>query len=213
MTSLNFPQSERKRSAIMKRNLLAISAAVALALLAGPASSQSVTGTVTLNGFVAPRCGATYAANPTFSGTISLGELTQSNGTLAPNFSGSTSEAPAASALFLVGCNAGGSTVTLSATRLSNPATAGDPTASDDLDYTAEAKIALSAGGFATVDYTSGATLPPPTVQRVSGTFANIASGNFEVRVFGFSAEQGASSILSSGNYSSTITILVAPAS
>lgn len=197
-----------------KRLLRMASAAIGLAVLcASNAGAQTVTGTVTVSGFVAPRCGATYAGNSSFSGTIELGELSAPNGALSPAFTGSTSSNPAASTIFLVGCNQGASEVTVSATRLSNPSLVGDPSASDDIDFTAEAKIALSAGGFAFVNYTTAATLPAPTTALVSGTFANTASGNFEVRVYGFAAEMGAASILVAGTYTSTISITVTPAS
>ena len=205
---------KRKRQTDGKRLLCTTGAALVLAtLLAGNAGAQTVTGTVAVSGFVAPRCGATYAGSSSFSGLIELGELSAPGGTLSPVFTGSSASNPAGSTIFLVGCNQGASSVTLSATRLSNATPIGDPSASDDIDFTAQAKISLSAGGFSYVDYTTAETLPTPTTSTIQGTFANVASGNFEVRVFGFAAEMGATSILVAGAYTSTISITVTPAS
>lgn len=195
---------------IMKTKILAL-ATSALLSIAAPAFAQTVTGTTVVQGFVAPRCGATLAGDSTFNGTINLGELTQTNGTLSSTLAGSGTNSVAGQADFLVGCTGGGQTVTLSATRLSNTLAPNLPTSSNDIDFTAQAKIALAVGGFATVDYTTAAALPAPTAQTIPGVFANVP-GNFQIRIFGLSAENGASSLLVAGNYTSTITVLVAPA-
>jgi hypothetical protein len=193
----------------MKQIVLAALAA-ALGAVAAPASAQTVAGEVSVHGFVAPRCGATYAAAPSFQGMIELGELSQSNGTLSPALQGSSDTAPAGVASFLVGCTGGAAQITLSASRLANPAEPGNSNSSNDIDYTAEIRIALAAGGFATVDYTTAQPLPAPTVESIAHVFANVA-GNFQVRVFGLNAENGPASILIAGDYDSTITITVAP--
>ncbi len=160
-----------------------------------PVTAQTVTGTVNVHGFVAPRCGSTLNGDSSFNGTINVGELTQTNGTLSPTLSGSTTNSPVGIASFLVGCTGGGAIVTLSATRLTNPVAPSLPTSSNDIDFTAEVKISLGTGGFAFVDYTTAAPLPAATTQTIPTFFANVP-GNFEVRVFGFAAENGASSLL-----------------
>jgi hypothetical protein len=187
-----------------------LAAAMLLAAML-PCGAQSVTGVVSLTGFVAPRCGASPTADSSFSGTINLGELTQADGTLSSVFTSSGENSPMGVADFLVGCTGGGSVVTLSATRLSNPLTPQLPTSSNDIDFTVQAKIALAAGGFGTVNYTTAAALPAATVENFPGAFAAVA-GNFQVRVYGFAAENGPSNFLVAGDYSSTISILVAPA-
>jgi hypothetical protein len=185
---------------------------LSLGLLSSGGFAQNVSGTVDVHGFVAPRCGATFAGVPSFSGSISLGELTQTNGTLSPALSSSSATGPAGVATFIVGCTGGGSNVTLSASRLSNSQPPGLPTSSNDIDFTVQAKIALAEGGFATVDYTTAAATPAATEQFIPEVFANVA-GNFEVRVFGFAAENGSASLLVAGNYDSVISITVSPAS
>ncbi len=194
----------------MKRLPYLLGAATVAALMASAVSAQNVTGQVTVHGFVAPRCGSSYSGDSTFSGAIQLGELTQQNGTLSPSLAGSSANSPAGLATFLVGCTGTGSTVTVSATRLSNPSAPQLAGSSNDVDFTVQANIAMAAGGFTTVNYTTAQALPSPTVAPISGVFANVP-GNFEVKVFGLSAENGSASFLVAGNYDATITVTVAP--
>lgn len=194
----------------MKYKYLAMIALPMMALAAFPVGAQSVSGTVGVRGTVAARCGATYSGNSSFSGTINVGELSQTNGTIAPALRASTTTSPAGVADFFIGCTSNGFTVTLSATRLINPAFPSTPPGSSILDYTAEAKIELSEGGFALVDYTTAAALPASTVQAVAG-FVSAAPSNFQVRVFALRPDNGDAALLLGGTYDSVITILVAP--
>ncbi|MFA5964915.1 MAG: hypothetical protein WC804_12925 [Sphingomonas sp.] len=196
----------------MKFRYLAASAALALsALTATQASAQSVTGTVNLHGTVAPRCGSTFNGDTTFAGTINLGELTGSNGAILPGLATSNSNSPAGVADFFVGCSSIRFNVTMSATRLVNPASVPAPPGSATMDYTAESKIALAEGGFAFATYTTAATLPTPSVTLVNGAVSAVA-GNFQVRVYGLHPDNGDASIMLAGAYDSVISILVAPA-
>ncbi len=196
----------------MKCRYLAASTALMLgALIAAPASAQSVSGSVAVRGTVTARCAANFDGDTSFSGTINLGELSQANGTISPTLTGSGTNGPAGVADFFVGCTSLNFNVTLSATRLANPAFPSTPPGSSIIDYTAEAKIALSEGGFALVDYTTAAALPAPTVQTVLG-FVSAVPGNFQVRVFALHPDNGDASVLMSGTYDAVITILVSPA-
>ena len=196
----------------MKCQHLIASAALALAAsIAGPALAQSVSGQVNVHGFVAQRCGVTFAGDTTFSGTINLGELSQANGTMLSGLVASSTTSAAGVASFLIGCSGATFNVTLSATRLVNPLVVALPPSSGNIDYTAEIKIALSLGGFATVGYTTAVSLPAPTTQLVN-SFVSPVPGNFEIRVYAFAPENGPTSVLIAGNYDSVITIVVAPA-
>ena len=192
------------------KNLIAASAILMTAALAAPAAAQTVSGQVDVSGFVSARCGSTYEGDPTFSGSIALGELSQTSGTLSTALANTTTSAPAGDVLFTVGCTSVASTVTLSATRLSNPVAPTLPTASNDIDYMAEIKIALANGGFAMINYRTAAAAPAPTVSALSDISAN-QPNNFSVRVYDLDAENGADSFLVAGSYTSVITITVSP--
>lgn len=192
------------------KNLIAAFALLIAATQAAPAFAQTVTGQVDVNGFVTARCGSTFEGDSSFTGSIALGELSQTSGTLSTTLSNTTTSAPAGEVLFTVGCTSVASTVTLSATRLSNPVAPTLPTASNDIDYMAEIKIALANGGFANINYRTAAATPAPTVSALSDIYAN-QPNNFSVRVYDLEAENGATSFLVAGNYTSVITITVSP--
>lgn len=192
------------------KNLIAAFALLIAATQAAPAFAQTVTGQVDVNGFVTARCGSTFEGDSSFTGSIALGELSQTSGTLSTTLSNTTTSAPAGEVLFTVGCTSVASTVTLSATRLSNPVAPTLPTASNDIDYMAEIKIALANGGFASINYRTAPATPAPTVSALSDIYAN-QPNNFSVRVYDLEAENGATSFLVAGNYTSVITITVSP--
>ena len=195
----------------MKLMHLSAIAALALAIpMSGPALAQSVSGQVNIHAFVAPRCGVTYSGDPTFSGTINLGEMSQANGTMLSGLIASSTTSPAGVASYFLGCSGSTFTVTLSATRLVNPAAIALPPSSAIVDYTAEIKVALSVGGFGSAGYTTALPLPAPTSKLIS-SYVSPIPGNFEVRVFGLMPENGVTSVLIAGNYDSVITILVTP--
>src|SRR3546814_8467945 len=82
----------------------------------------------------------TCALPISFSGTISLGELSDAEARLRSALINSTSGSPAGTIAFQAGCTGTAATVTLSATRLSTPspvAAAEGTVRSNDLDYTA----------------------------------------------------------------------------
>lgn len=204
------------RTAKVSRSL-AVLAAAASTLIAMPVAAQSATGEIGLRGFVANRCGAggdTVTGNA-FSGTISLGELaTNTEGTIRSALVSSTSGSPAGTIAFGAGCTGTAATVSISATRFSNPNPArgevGGVTFSNDIDYTAQAALALSGGGITTLNYTTAASPPAPSTLAITEPFAMVP-GNFEVRVFGLMPEGGAQSVLTAGNYSATITVTITP--
>ncbi|HEY4545189.1 MAG TPA: hypothetical protein VIG90_02005 [Pedomonas sp.] len=188
------------------------------ALTPEPVQAQSSTGQVSLRGFVASRCGAGGASGTTssaFGGTISLGELSDTNARLRPALVNSTSGSPAGTIAFQAGCTGTAATVTLSATRLSttNPVPAGEGgfTVSNDIDYTAQVAMALTGGGITTLNYTTAATLPAPSTLTVGDGFAFIPD-NFEIRVFGLRPEGGDQSVLVAGTYDAVITVTITPA-
>ncbi len=193
----------------MRRMLLPGCAALAGCLIL-PAGAQTVSGTVNVTGFVQAQCGTIVGAT-TFSGTIELGQLAESNGTLLTGLEQSNVSSPAGSTSFELGCSTVNSTVTLSATELATSTPPPSGAFSNTVDYTAEVEIAMAAGGYTRITYTTAPVAPAPTVQTVRGQFAVIA-GNFEVNVYGLSATNGPSSILVAGDYTSVITIEVATA-
>src|SRR3546814_5343819 len=95
----------------------------ATAIVTAPAAAQTGTGQIGMRGFVSARCGVNgeSGASTAFSGTISLGELSDAEARLRSALINSTSGSPAGTIAFQAGCTGTAATVTLSATRLSTP--------------------------------------------------------------------------------------------
>jgi hypothetical protein len=196
----------------MKYNLLAAAALIGALGMAASASAQTVSGTVTVTGVVTPKCAVVPAGagGPgSFSGTIPLSELDGADGTLLSTLTASTATASAGTYSFRVACNSAAPKVSVSATRLSTAGTA--PTGySNDIDYTASADVGLAAGGTSNVAYTTASALPAATVATL-GPISNTGSNNVTVRAYALNAENGPTSVLVAGSYSSTITITISP--
>lgn len=198
----------------MKR-LFALTAAAALGLsaFAGSASAQAVTGSVNVTGSVTASCYVGSVGSPTgstFSGTIPLGELDDTTtGELKSGLSGSTSGTPAGSASFNVVCNGGNANVTLSATQLSTGSGTAPTGYSRNINYSTDLVAALTPSGSKTLTY-STVGLPAATADTLGGRLANTAN-DITVKVYNLAAENGASSILEAGSYSSTISVSITP--
>jgi hypothetical protein len=195
----------------MKKLILFTSVAAALVGFAGVATAQ-VTGTVGVTGTVTTKCVVVSGntSSGVFGGTITLGELDQSNGTLNTTLSGSSSASPAGNTVQVqINCNSATPKVDLKATRLTDSvAEVGNE--SSTIDYTAETQLKLAGGGTTLVDYTTAAALPADTVTTLTGPLSNTAN-DVTVEVFGLTADNGASSVLTAGTYNSTVTVVISP--
>jgi hypothetical protein len=185
--------------------------AALLGLAVAPAvMAQTVTGTVNVTGSVAAKCVViTGGSGSSFSGSIPLGELAGTDGTLATTLSGSTNASPAGSTQFRVNCNSAAPKVTISSTRLSlTPSVAAPAGYTGVIDYTAALDAALSSGSTETVAYVTAAALPAATVQSLSASLAN-SPNNLTVKAYGLNT--GAGDLLMAGNYASVISITIEP--
>lgn len=185
--------------------------AALLGLAVAPAvMAQTVTGTVNVTGSVAAKCVViTGGSGSSFSGSIPLGELAGTDGTLATTLSGSTNASPAGSTQFRVNCNSVAPKVTISSTRLALTPTATAPTGyANVIDYTAALDASLSSGSTQTVSYVTAAALPAATVQALSSSLANTAN-NLTVKAYALNTSSGA--LLMAGNYASVISITIEP--
>ena len=193
----------------MKRLLISAAAVAALGF-AAPAFAQTATGTINVTGTVTTQCSVVVGGSGnSFAGTISLGTLNAADGTLSALLSGSTSGAAAGSQAFQISCNGSDASVSLNASELSTGTGTAPTGYSRNINYTAEFDGSLAAGGIKAVTYnTTG--LPGPTTSTLGGRLAN-APGNVVVKVYGLSAENGATSLLEAGSYASTINVSITP--
>ena len=194
------------------RKLVIVATTAALAGLATAAQAQ-VVGTVQVTGQVTGKCVVVSGEGGAgvFGGVIPLGELDQTDGTLAPGLHGSTLASPSGPVVLAqVNCNSSAPTVAISATRLTDGAPEASTNFSSTIDYTAAAVIGLAAGGAANVSYTTAAALPPATSTQLGGPLSN-QPGDVAVEVFGLTPDHGLASFLTEGNYTATVTVTITP--
>ena len=169
----------------MKRLLLLGTAAAALAT-AAPALAQSATGTVTVDGFVAPKCQFTIP-----SGSINIPEMSGPDGKLDP------ATVNGQNATLAGWCNGTASVMYVNATALQN---IGSPGANYDnrVDFTATA-LANS------VSANDTSLVPGPGSEENVGLFVG------DVVVTLSSSSSPGNKLLLSGPYNGTVTVTLAP--
>jgi hypothetical protein len=183
----------------MKKIVLAALAASA-AFIAVPAAAQTVTGTITLTGSVAPKCFVLPGAGSTFADSVDLGELAAADGTLR---TGLAADFDAGVDDFQVLCTTANPEVTVTANPLATAAAA--PSGYDNsIDYDAHAQFTLVSGSATVSDSTTaGSTGPTALGGRLngSGTNVHITADNFSATGV----------LVASPSYSGTIVVLIAP--
>jgi hypothetical protein len=194
----------------MKKVLL-IATALAGLTLAAPSFAQSVSGTVGLSGSVAPRCVVNGSGGgSTFSGAISFGELTKTNGTLRGDMQNSS---PVSGAVVKasVTCTTANALVGVSATELATTGTA--PSGfSSALDYTAELDVDKAGGGTGQFTYTTTTSnqSTSPTTTALGDAVSN-SNNNVRVSVYSFNSVGSNSNTLLAGTYSGVVYVTIAP--
>ena len=183
---------------------IALLAMTAAAAIASPAMAQTVTGTINITGTVAAKCFVVPGAGNTFGTNVAMGELAQSDGTLKPSATLSSTFATVGGTGLTaqVVCTSANPEVSVNSEALVNTAAA-DPGYDNSVDYTADVTFTRVGGTTLVSDASSNpaattATLPT----RLTGTGTNIS-----VATSGWSA----AGVLVAGSYAGKITIVVAP--
>ena len=178
-------------------------ALLASAAIATPAMAQSASGTVLVTGTVAGKC---TAITP-ITGTINLGELANSSGTIISAF---TNNVGGLSKSFTVICTSANVSITVSSNALANTADATTGSGyTGTVHYTSTLTANKAGGGSASAAYTTATVLPAATTTLLADRLANSAN-NVTVTVSN-GTTTGATDLLKQGTYNSTITITVAP--
>lgn len=197
----------------MKKILLAVLAA-STALVAMPASAQTVTGTVNISGSVAPKCQVVPTGgggvSSTFTANVALGELSDPDGTLVSSASLSTlfnaGGTGAAILTFRVVCTTAQPGVSVDADPIVNVATAPAGYA-NRVDYQADVLFDLVPSATdQTVSNDSAAALTTTSLNdRLVGAGNNvtITAQNFRT--------PSATDIMVAGSYNGLITVVISP--
>src|SRR5690606_18326214 len=185
----------------MNKTALLFAAAAAVASLTSPAFAQA-SGTVVVNGTVASRC----TAVDTIGGTIGLGELAKSDGTVDKAFVGATS---GLSRNFTVRCNGANPKLSVEARSLVNAAVGQSPDGyTNTVHYTASlaAKGAKGASTSVADDSSAAGATSATLADRLAAEANNITL------TIANAATTNAAAILEAGTYAGSVDIVISPA-
>ncbi len=179
-------------------------ALLAAAAIATPAMAQTASGTVAVTGTVAGKC----TAAPAITGTITLGELANSGGTIISGFTNNTG---GLSRSFNVVCTGANASITVSSNNLTNSADATTANGYTGTVHYTSTLTAQKAGGGADASavYTSADVLPAATTTSLADRLKN-GLNNVTVTVSN-GTTTNATDLLKAGSYGSTISITVSP--
>lgn len=191
----------------MKKFVALSAMAFATALAAAPASAQSVSGTVTINGTVGEKCLVTdTGSNPNadFGGVVNLGALDDTDGTLR-TIAPISASGDLANLGFRVVCTTANPLVSVTAAPLTTAAT---PPAgyANRVDFTADVD-------FDTVSGTDQYQAVTDGIATVGGNLSDrLATGldNVRVDLSGFNTP-GADDVLVAGSYTGSVSITISP--
>jgi hypothetical protein len=191
----------------MKKVVALSIVAIATALAAAPASAQSVSGTVTINGTVGEKCLVTdTGANPNadFGGIVNLGALDAADGRLR-TIAAIAATGDLANLGFRVVCTTANPLISVTATPLT---TAAAPPAgyANRVDFTADVD-------FDTVSGTDQYTAVTDATATVGGNLTDrLATGldNVRVDLRDFNTP-GVNDVLVAGSYTGSVSITIAP--
>ena len=185
----------------MKKLFLAAIAASA-AMAVSPAAAQTASGSVAVEGTVAAKCSATTP----ITGTITLNELAQSNGTVDQAFS---AQSGGLSRSFTIRCTSANPGLSVNAAPLVNSAIASPASGyTNTVHYTATL-VASRAGGGSSDAVIDTSNVSGATTGAVGDRLANSAD-NVTVTVSNGNTTTG-SDLLEAGSYSGSIAIIVSP--
>lgn len=189
--------------------LIAMTAAAAIATPAMAQSTTTVTGTINIEGSVAPKCfvqtGETTGS--TFGGIVSLGELAKADGTLEDSsvleaaFNGANASVINA----LVICTATQANVTVDADPLVNTASAATGY-TNTVNYSADVAFTLATGTTPTT-VKNLTTASSATQGTLTAPFKTGGTHNVEVRTSGWTAN----GVLVAGEYDGKIVVTIEP--
>lgn len=197
----------------MRKMLLTALAAASALAIAAPAAAQSVSGQVDITGSVGEKCIVTDDGTPTsgsFGGSVNLGQLDDTDGTLKDSSVLETafSAAGAANLTYRIVCTTPNTKLTVNANELTTGATVSAGYA-NTVHYNANVELAL-VGGNQTLSNDS-LLVPGGAEQTYTARLATGAT-NVSVTADTFRTP-GPDDVMLAGTYNGNILITIAPAS
>ena len=199
----------------MNRSMLFATAFISALAVSAAASAQTATGTITINGSVAPKCAVTTGGSGgSFSETVELGELAGANGTLLASLGSTTAASPRFTSTFTLRCTGANVGVSVTANPMLNTAGPAAPAGyTKTINLFGRAAIDLVGAGPTTLLVDDNSAVAGATVSAfgASNFLANSAN-NIRVSAYGFNTAPNAADILVAGSYIGTVVVVLTPA-
>lgn len=204
-------QSLWKGPKTMSRSVFVASIAAIALTAAGSASAQVVTGTVTLNGTVAPKCAVTAGGGgAVFSDTVNLGELAGADGLLLPALGASTAGAATSTSSFTLKCTGANVGISVTSTALDNTSTASAPSGyTETVNFLGRATFDLVGASPSTFVEDDSAVAGASTGSFGAGSFLANTANNVRVSAYTFNTAPAA--VLLAGGYTGQIVVVLTP--
>lgn len=192
----------------MKKLAYLALASASLIAFASPAAAQDVTGTVNITGTVAGKCLVLPGAGSTFGHTVALGELAQSNGTLATDLATRFSSIGGAGLDARVVCTTAAPTIAIDATEITS-ATAAVAGYANRIDFTAH--VAVDTTTTNDIDFSNSSTVAPLAATLIGGRLANNGGANITVSASNFATPNVTDLLVAATDYTGKIVVVIGP--
>ncbi len=191
----------------MKKLVLAAFAATAMTAIATPAMAQTVTGTITLTGSVAPKCLVVPGNGGTFGTTINLGELADASGKLRASSTIESQINGVTGTTARVVCTAATPTISVDATALATTATA-DTGYDNSIDFNAKVAVTTTSG---TANFANDSSAAALAATPIGGRVANNGGDNIVITTENFRTNASTDLLVASPTYTGSIVVVIAP--
>jgi hypothetical protein len=193
----------------MKKLVLAAMGAASMIAIASPAAAQSTTGTITLNGSVAPKCLVVPGNGTTWGTTINLGELADASGKLRASSTIESQINGVAGTTARIVCTSGAPTISVDATEIKT--TASSATGYDNsIDFTAS--VAVTTTGTSPAPFVNDSANGPLLATAIGGgRLANNGGDNVVVTTSNFRTNNATDLLVADPSYTGSIVVVIAP--
>lgn len=174
--------------------------------IATPAAAQSVTGTVTIIGSVAPKCQVLSGAGSTFGTAVDLEELAQANGTLRTDIAADFNVASGLEARVV--CTSAAPTISVNADAI---ATSTAPAAgyANTINFTAH--VAVDTVTINDVPFSNDSAVAAGSPTLIGGRLANNGGNNITITASNFRTANIDDLLVAATDYQGQIVVVIAP--
>jgi hypothetical protein len=194
----------------MKKLVIAAMGAASILAIASPAAAQSTTGTITLNGSVAPKCLVVPGSGTTWGTTINLGELADATGKLRASSTIESQINGATGTTARIVCTSGAPTISVDSTAITTAA-ASAAGYDNSIDFTASVAVTTTtpANNGPFVNDSANAALAATAIG--GGRIANNGGDNVVVTTSNFRTDNAADLLVADPSYTGSIVVVIAP--